>query len=236
MKALNKVCQFLAIALGLGALVLFFLKFVTFTLGDGSTVSLVGAQLAFGAKTTIADTTYKMANSLKLLFCFWLNVIALLFSVFSFKAKLNRYLASGFSLTAGIYMLVLALSKPIKFVDPRPLVNYLGVLKMQYTKFVLITAICMLAFAACAIAHLFIDDYLEAKASKGAKKTIIRRVIGFFKDYKSETKKIVWPSIKDVIKNTGIVLIMCLLIGALIWLVDLGLGRGLTKLLELLNK
>ena len=96
-------------------------------------------------------------------------------------------------------------------------------------------AICMLVFAAAAIAHLFIDDYLEAKASKGAKKTILRRVIGFFKDYKSETKKIVWPGFKDVLKNTGIVLVMCLIIGALIWLVDLGLGKGLAKLLELLN-
>ncbi len=235
MKAVNKVCQFLAIALGLGSLVLFFLNFATFTLGDGSTVSLIGAQLAFGTKKTIGDTTYTLAHSTKLLFCFWLNVIALLFAIFSFKAKLNRYLASGFSLAAGIYMLVAVLSKPIKFVDPRPISSYLGVTKIQYAKFIYAAAICMLVFAAVSIAHLFIDDYLEVKASKGAKKTILRRVIGFFKDYKSETKKIVWPGFKDVLKNTGIVLVMCLIIGALIWLVDLGLGKGLAKLLELLN-
>ncbi|MBR5473663.1 MAG: preprotein translocase subunit SecE [Clostridia bacterium] len=68
--------------------------------------------------------------------------------------------------------------------------------------------------------------------SKGAKRTIMQRVIGFIKDYKSEVKKIVWPGIKDVAKNTAIVLVMCLIVGAFIWLLDLGLG----KLIELILK
>lgn len=229
MKVLNKVFQFLAIAFGVGALVLFFLKFATLTLGDGSTVSFIGAQLGFGSKKEILDTTYDMARSADILFCFWLTVIGLLFSIFSFKAKLNRYLASGIALADGIYMLVIALSSPNKFVDARPLSTILGVTKIKYSAFVPALAACILIFAACCIAYLFIDDYLVAKASKGAKKTILRRVIGFFKDYKSETKKIVWPGIKDVLKNTMVVLIMCLIIGLLIWLVDFGLG----KLLEL---
>ncbi|MBO4433782.1 MAG: preprotein translocase subunit SecE [Clostridia bacterium] len=75
------------------------------------------------------------------------------------------------------------------------------------------------------------DDYLEAKASKGAKKTIFARVIAFFKDYKSEVKKIVWPGIKDVLKNTLIVLVMCLVVGAFIWLLDFGLGKLLEVIL-----
>ena len=81
-----------------------------------------------------------------------------------------------------------------------------------------------------AVAYLLVDDYLEVLASKGAKKTIIKRIALFFRDYKSEIKKIVWPNIKDVLKNTAIVLIMCLLVGIFIWLLDLGLG----KLLELI--
>ena len=229
MKALNRICQFLAIALGIGALVLFFLKFATFTLNDGGTVSFIGAQLGFGSKKEIADTVYNMARSADILFCFWLTVIAVLFSIFSFKAKTSRYFAAGVGLVDGIYMLVIALSNPKKFVDARPLTTTLGVTDIKHSVFVLITALCLLAFAVFATAYLFIDDYIEVMASKGAKKTIFRRVIGFFKDYKSETKKIVWPGFRDVLKNTFIVLVMCLIIGLLIWLVDYGLG----KLLEL---
>ncbi|MBR3968501.1 MAG: preprotein translocase subunit SecE [Clostridia bacterium] len=61
--------------------------------------------------------------------------------------------------------------------------------------------------------------------SKGAKRTIMQRVIGFFKDYKSESKKIVWPGLRDVVKNTVIVLVMCLLVGAFIWILDKGLAE-----------
>ena len=53
----------------------------------------------------------------------------------------------------------------------------------------------------------------------------------FFRDYKSEYKKIVWPNLKDVLKNTFIVLVMCLIIGALIWIVDFGLGQLLSLIL-----
>ncbi len=229
MKALNRICQFLAIALGLGALVLFFLKFATFTLADGNTVDFIGAQLAFGTSKEYGGMAYDMAKSAKILFCFWLTVIALLFSGFSFKAKSSRYFAAGVALADGIYMLVIALSKPNLYVDARPFSTTLGVTAIKYSPFVLITAVCLLAFAVFAAAYLFIDDYLEVLASKGAKKTIFRRVIGFLKDYKSETKKIVWPGLRDVLKNTFIVLMMCLILGLLIWLVDYGLG----KLLEL---
>ena len=86
----------------------------------------------------------------------------------------------------------------------------------------LVLGLFVLAFAA---AYLLIDDYLEVKASKGAKRTIFKRIAAFFKDYKSETKKIVWPGLKEVAKNTAIVLLMCLIIGALIWLFDMGIGK-----------
>ena len=233
MKTLNKVCQFLAIALGLGAIVLFFLKFATFTLADGSHVSFVGAQLGFGAKKEIGTLSSKvdMAKSADILFCFWLTVIGFLFSVFSFKSKFSRYFVPVIALIDGIYMLVIALSNPFKFVDGRPLTTDVGVSDIKYTKFVLITAICILAFAVIAAAYLFIDDYLEALASNGKKKTILRRFIGALKDYKSEIKKIVWPGVNDVLKNTLIVLVMCLIIGVLIWGIDKGLGELLKLVL-----
>ena len=48
---------------------------------------------------------------------------------------------------------------------------------------------------------------------------------------RSEVYPGVWPGIKDVLKNTLIVLVMCLLVGALIWLVDFGLGQLLGLIL-----
>ncbi|MBO5199993.1 MAG: preprotein translocase subunit SecE [Clostridia bacterium] len=57
------------------------------------------------------------------------------------------------------------------------------------------------------------------------KKTILRRVIHFLRDYKSEVNKIVWPGLNDVVKNTIVVLVVTLIIGAFIWLLDFGLGQ-----------
>lgn len=228
MKIVNRICQILAIALSLGALVLFFTHFATIAFSGGD-AKFVGAELAFGVKKKIGGTSYDMARSADILFCFFLTAAGVLLSAFSFKKKGLRYTAPAVGLIAGVYMLVIALSKPNLFVDTRPLPDVSGIV---YGKFVLFCAIALLAFAVFSAAYLFIDDYLEVKASKGAKKTILARVIAFFKDYKSEVKKIVWPGIKDVVKNTAIVLIMCLIVGAFIWLIDFGLGQLLDVILK----
>lgn len=226
MKTLNKVCQILAIIFGAGSVVLFFLPFATIVSG-GNSVELVGAQLAFGSKIDVAKTTYDMAKSSDILFCFLLSALSLILSIFSFKSKKLRYTVPLTGIISAVYMLVIALSAPAKFVDKRPLPS---VSSTEYEPFVLIAAIVLFVFTALALAYLLIDDYLEVQESKGEKLTIPKRIIRFFRDYKSEIKKIVWPGWKEVAKNTVIVLIMCLIIGAFIWLVDFGLG----KLLELI--
>ncbi|MGN0494103.1 MAG: preprotein translocase subunit SecE [Acutalibacteraceae bacterium] len=226
MKAVNKIFRFAAIALGLASLVLFFTRFATVSSSAGD-ANLVGAQLAFGSKITVGGTEYNMAISSDILFCLILNVVCFIVSIFSFKSKGLRYVAPGIGIIDAVYMLVIALSNPYAFVDKRPLPGVSGI---TYSAFVLITAIVLFAFTLCAVAYLLVDDYLEVKASNGSKLTIPKRIVRFFRDYKSEIKKIVWPGWKDVLKNTVIVLIMCLLIGAFIWLVDFGLG----KLLELI--
>ena len=53
-----------------------------------------------------------------------------------------------------------------------------------------------------------------------------KAVAKFFKDLKGETKKIVWPTGKTVLKSTGIVLAVVLVIGIAIWLIDWGLISG----------
>lgn len=225
MKTVNRILQILAIVFGLGAIVLFFLPFAQITT-NGNAVTATGAQLAFGGKLDGFDSA--LAKSADILFCFILTAFGFIFSVFSFKKKGLRYAASAFGIVPAIYMLVIALSSANKFVDTRPLPN---VTAIEYKVFVLLTAIVLFAFTACAVAYLLVDDYLEVKESK-TKKTIFKRIALFFRDYKSEIKKIVWPGPRDVVKNTVIVLIMCVLIGVLIWVLDFGIGRLLELILN----
>ncbi|MEE1238949.1 MAG: preprotein translocase subunit SecE [Acutalibacteraceae bacterium] len=227
MKTVNRICQILAIAFGVASLVLFFTRFAT-VISGGNEVNLVGAQLGFGGKVTVAGTEYKMAKSSDILFCFILTAVSAILGILAFKSKKVRYAAPFVGIIDAVYMLVIALSNPYAFVDKRPLPDVTAV---NYTPFVLIAAILLFAFTAAAVAYLLIDDYLEVKASNGSKLTIPKRIVRFFRDYKSEIKKIVWPGWKDIVKNTVIVLIMCLIIGALIWLIDFGLGQLLELIL-----
>ena len=250
MKVLNRVFQILAIVFGLASLVCFFMTMAKITVG-GETYELAGSVLAFGGKKEIADgVVADMAKSTHLLFCLLVTAFGFVMSVFSFKKKGLRYATPAFALTSAIYMLVLQImevSATVK-IDARAIllkgdkevgrwVNINGwyngdeyVTKIDLTNFFLYAVIALFLFAICSIAYLLIDDAIEVAASKGAKKSILKRVGLFFRDYKSEIKKIVWPGLKDVVKNTVIVLIMCLLVGALIWILD----AGLLKLLELI--
>ncbi len=48
------------------------------------------------------------------------------------------------------------------------------------------------------------------------------KVSTYFRELKSEFKKIVWPSFKQVRNNTGVVLTFIILLGVFIGLIDLG--------------
>ncbi len=67
-----------------------------------------------------------------------------------------------------------------------------------------------------------------ARLGKGAK--------SFFKDFRGETKKIVWPGAKEVFKSTGVVLVAVLVIGAGIWLADWLLSLGVNGVMDLAEK
>ncbi len=56
----------------------------------------------------------------------------------------------------------------------------------------------------------------KAAASKKPKKSIVK----YFKDLKSEFKKVVWPSRKTVINNTVVVLIALIISGIFVWGLD----------------
>ena len=47
-----------------------------------------------------------------------------------------------------------------------------------------------------------------------------KRLSRWFREMKSELKKVVWPSGKETMKNTGTVLLCSLVVGAFIWIFD----------------
>ena len=62
------------------------------------------------------------------------------------------------------------------------------------------------------------------------KKNFGQRIKKFFKDYRSELKKIVWPTRAQVIKNTGVVLVAIIFISAVVGVLDLLFGLGISAL------
>lgn len=224
MKAVNKISQILAIVFSAAALVLFFTPFVSIESTNG-VFTFVGTELAFG--TTIEGLGVGLYKSAKIWFCFFLTIATVLFSALTFKFKKMRYWAPVIGLIDAIFMLVILLSKSTYFVDHRPLVI---TAIPEYSVFVTLLVAALFAAVVFAVVHLFVDDHIMVLENKG-KSPIIKRVIQFLRDYKSEVKKIVWPGLNDVVKNTIVVIIVSLIIGAFIWLLDFGLG----SLMELIT-
>ena len=225
-KACNKTAQILLVVASVAALVLFFLTFATVTSSDGKELTLAGSQLAWKGDVDLANgQTVEMARSTDIWFCFILTLVGILFSALTFKFKGMRYAAPAVTLGAGIYMLVIACSKPAEFVDIHTIDHVYSWGSIEYGFAVWGVTIALLLAAVFGVAHLLLDDYIIVNSSKSAKYTIPKRLVRFITDYKSEVKKIDWPTRKTVIKNTGIVLAICLIIGAFIWLVDFGLAQ-----------
>lgn len=220
MKALNKICQILAIILCVAALAFFIFPDFAVLVTEKENVGLTGMQLAFGGSVDYAGNTVKMAKSADIWVCLILTMFATLFSALTFRFKGTRYASSAASLAAAIYMLVITLTDASGFVDTRPIGPANVVATYNTVTVVTITAV-LFACAAFAVAHLLIADKIEVAGTK--KLTIPQRVIAFFRDYKSEVKKIVWPNFKFVLKNTIVVLVICAILGVFIWLLDLGL-------------
>lgn len=78
-------------------------------------------------------------------------------------------------------------------------------------------------------ANKIVNDREKAKKAgkSGAKKQ--NGVVKYFKDLKSEIKKVTWPSWKKVLNNTTVVLIGMCVSGIAVWAID----SVLTALLKL---
>ncbi len=77
----------------------------------------------------------------------------------------------------------------------------------------------------------------KAKTSKKSKKDkdnfFVRAgkaIKRYFKDLRGEVKKITWPGAKEVLKGTVVTIVCIAIIGAVVFLVDLGLTKGINAL------
>ena len=70
----------------------------------------------------------------------------------------------------------------------------------------------------------------EAKKENWFKRTW-GKVCRYFRELKSELKKVVWPTPKQVAKNTLIVICCVLAVGVFIWLFDAVANFGISALL-----
>ena len=58
------------------------------------------------------------------------------------------------------------------------------------------------------------------------------KITKYFKEVKSELKKVVWPSKKQIIKNTLVVIAAVILVGIVIWVLDLLFSFGLNQFIK----
>ncbi|MBQ2753950.1 MAG: preprotein translocase subunit SecE [Clostridia bacterium] len=58
------------------------------------------------------------------------------------------------------------------------------------------------------------------------------KVANYFKEVKSELKKVAWPTFKQVRNNTLIVIICVLVVGAFLAVLDLGFSAGFKAIID----
>ncbi|NLB80290.1 MAG: preprotein translocase subunit SecE [Clostridiaceae bacterium] len=68
--------------------------------------------------------------------------------------------------------------------------------------------------------------------SKKTRKNPLVGIANYFKEVRSELKKVVWPTLKQIQNNTIIVIFSLIFVGAIIWIFDLGFAATLGKVVE----
>ena len=76
--------------------------------------------------------------------------------------------------------------------------------------------------------------------AENKKANIFKRVFGgiarYFRELRSELKKVVWSTPKQVLKNTLIVIVCVLFVGAFIWVFDFVARVGIDALIDVCKK
>jgi preprotein translocase subunit SecE len=71
------------------------------------------------------------------------------------------------------------------------------------------------------------------KADKSAKKNSKERFVQWFRDLKSELKKVVWPTKKQLINNTVVAVVVIVLAALVLWGFDSLAQTGAKALIDL---
>ncbi len=72
-------------------------------------------------------------------------------------------------------------------------------------------------------------------AETNNKPSVIERIKRWFREMKSELKKVVWPNRKTMIKNTLVVLACVLAVGIFIWVFDAIAGLFVNGIISLVK-
>ncbi len=235
MKAVTLASRILAAVLGVATFVLLWFGIVHVASAQG-TFELSASQLAFGSTLTKDSMGNALKDAVDLnksawyFFTFFTAAIAAICSCVSLIRKDNKASTASlvFGAVTGLMTVLFICNTPGTYVDHRPLNIIKGQIWYNNT---FVALLCVaLAFVVVTIASILIFDYVTVKESNGAKKVLWVRFKAWLLEYKSEIRKVTWPKIPAVVRNTIIVLIMCAIMALFIGLADFGLGN----LLELI--
>ena len=56
--------------------------------------------------------------------------------------------------------------------------------------------------------------------SAAKKEGIIKRIGKFFREVRSEMRKVIWPSRKELVNYTGVVIVSVIVVSVIIWVLD----------------
>ena len=73
----------------------------------------------------------------------------------------------------------------------------------------------------------------DKKSKPVEKKSFGSRITRYLRDMKGELKKVVWPTRKQTVKNTGVVITCVIVVGAFVWVFDAIAGQLIGALLHL---
>ncbi|MEG0824313.1 MAG: preprotein translocase subunit SecE [Oscillospiraceae bacterium] len=79
-------------------------------------------------------------------------------------------------------------------------------------------------------------DSKDSKPAKKDKPSFFGRIARWFREMKSELKKVQWPTWKQTLNNVLIVIVCVLIVGAFIWVFDLLARQVISALLNLFGK
>lgn len=144
-------------------------------------------------------------------------------------------LTGGFiaAIAAVIVVLICVLSNLNMFSD----LAAMGLGKWLDYFFATITAQKVCFFIAVVVFIIGVYCYFagKAKAKKAGEETrfVPTPIAKYFRDTKGEFKKITWPTFSAVVRNTGVTLAVCAVLGLVICLIDFGLGALIELLLKI---